>query len=291
MQESCYLRGVRGLAPALSEASCSELRSFAFQAPICPCRDKAMTLQIRSEKKCGITWRCSACKKRRGFFTDSSFEDSSVPPSTWIVLFYHWANGASKETMAKESGALGGPDMVVEVDETEYGRKRKGVHGKEADPKLDVWGCLDRNSGCVILRDFEKLNNEGLKRQKGPARAEEVLPLVRRYVKKGSFVVSDRLRAYRTQLDRMGYKWHGVNHSDGEFVREVEVQARGKTKILPVHSQSIDSIWRHMKDFLAKNAFRQEDYPSYVEEWQWRHNYQAANRFRMFIFSLTLYPF
>ena len=266
MQESCYLRGVRGLAPASSvasrlssEASRSELRSLAFQAPICPCRDKAMTLQIRSEKKCGITWRCSACKKRRGFFTDSSFEDSSVPPSTWIVLFYHWANGASKETMAKESGrsydfvcrfcqrcrnlvanwnednndALGGPGMVVEVDETEYGRKRKGVHGKEADPKLDVWGCLDR----------------------------------------------------------MGYKWHGVNHSDGEFVREVEVQARGKTKILPVHSQSIDSIWRHMKDFLAKNAFRQEDYPSYVEEWQWRHNYQAVDRFRMLIFSLTLYPF
>ena len=44
VQESCYLRGVRGLAPASSvasrlssEASRSELRSLAFQAPICPC--------------------------------------------------------------------------------------------------------------------------------------------------------------------------------------------------------------------------------------------------------------
>ena len=52
MQESCYLRGMRGLAPASSvasrlssEASGSELRSLAFQAPICPCRDTHMWLQ------------------------------------------------------------------------------------------------------------------------------------------------------------------------------------------------------------------------------------------------------
>ena len=48
MQESCYFRGVRGLAPASSAASrlsseASRSEHFScLQAPICPCREKPM---------------------------------------------------------------------------------------------------------------------------------------------------------------------------------------------------------------------------------------------------------
>lgn len=179
---------------------------------------------------------------------------------------------------------MGGKDVVIELDEAEYGRKRKGVHGKCADPKVDIWGCLDRNTGRVILRAFEKLNTDAsARRLKGPASKDEVLPFVEEWVRKNSIICSDRLSAYRNNLEGMGYRWHGINHSTGDFNREQEVVVRRKRKILDVHSQSIDSIWRHIKQWMSKRAFHSMNYPFFVLEWQWRHNNQNADRFQLLL--------
>ena len=35
---------------------------------------------------------------------------------------------------------VGGPGCIVEVDEMEFGRKKKGRFGKAADPKVYIWG-------------------------------------------------------------------------------------------------------------------------------------------------------
>ena len=247
----------------------------------------------------GVCFRCSACKSRRGIYSDSNFEDSPIKPSQLIVLLFHFAQDSGARSMAQEAGVsydyalrvatrcrilinivleeedvpLGGQDQVVEIDECEYGRKRKGLHGRVAATKLDACGVLERSTGKVILRSFEKLNEDAsARRQKGPASASEVLPLVRDYVAPFSIVASDRLRAYRSNLRHMGYKWFGVNHSVGEFVIEGVAEARGARRPLPVHSQSIDSIWRHLKHWMMTRARRQEDYPAYLLEWQWRHN-------------------
>ena len=78
----------------------------------------------------------------------------------FVCRFCQWCRNLVSNWNEDNNDALGGEDVVIEVDETEYGRKRKGVHGKEADTKLDVCGCLDRNSGRVILQYFEKLNSK-----------------------------------------------------------------------------------------------------------------------------------
>ena len=166
----------------------------------------------------------------------------------------------------------------------EYGRKRKGVHGKKADPKIDVWGVLDRNSGRLVLRTFEKLADDASRRRvKGPASHNEVLPLVQEWVRPGSIVCSDRLAAYRNNLNSLGYKWHGVNHCEGEFSRAVPVVAHKKQKTLLVHSQGIDSTWRHLKAWLMEHTRDMLAYDSYVLEWQWRHNNQHADRFLLLV--------
>ena len=66
-----------------------------------------------------------------------------------------------------------------------------------------------------------------------------MLPLVEKFVQKGSIVCSDRLRAYRDNLGKMGYKWAGVDHKSGEFIRHDPIYtSTNKKKLLPVSSNT-----------------------------------------------------
>ena len=51
---------------------------------------------------------------------------------------------------------LGGEDVEVECDETEIGRRQKGVHGHKKVVKGDIWGAVERCSGRVILFIFDE---------------------------------------------------------------------------------------------------------------------------------------
>ena len=84
---------------------------------------------------------------------------------------------------------------------------------------MNVWGCVDRQTGLICFCPFQKLTKTGSHRF-GPAKAAEVLPLVAKCVKKGSIVFSDGLRAYKSKLKRMGYQHSSVNHQSGEYARQ-----------------------------------------------------------------------
>ena len=55
-----------------------------------------------------------------------------------------------------EAVRLGGVGDVVEIDETEYGKKRKGRQGRASDIKLNLWGAVSRISGQLVNCPFEK---------------------------------------------------------------------------------------------------------------------------------------
>ena len=63
---------------------------------------------------------------------------------------------------------------MVEIDETEVWKKRKGVKGTPSKVKMDVCGCVVLCFGTCNV--FKKLNNRGHYRF-GPANGSEVLPL------------------------------------------------------------------------------------------------------------------
>ena len=45
----------------------------------------------------------------------------------------------------------------MECDETEIGRRQKGVHSHKKIVKGDVWGAVERETGRVHLELFDKL--------------------------------------------------------------------------------------------------------------------------------------
>ena len=93
---------------------------------------------------------------------------------------------------------IGGPNKEVEIDEKEVRVRRKGVRGRPANVKVDVWGCVERESGKVWFELFKKETAAGSGRyQFGPAKATDVLPLVTKCVRPGSIIMSDGLAAYK----------------------------------------------------------------------------------------------
>ena len=106
-------------------------------------------------------------------------------------------------------------------------------------------------------------------RRFGPAKAEEVLPLVTRFVAVGGWIVSDRLRAYRSNLSALGYKHIALNHSDAEFVHPTNHD---------IHSQTMEGAWADMKThFRAMHGVLKGRAEDHLYEWMWRRNTQAAS--------------
>ena len=169
---------------------------------------------------------------------------------------------------------LGGVGSVVEVDE-ESGRKRKGLHGHPTSVKMDVWETVDRRKKLVVFKSFKKWHATEDRRRCGPSSAAEVLPFVSQFIAKGTTVFSDGFRAYRCNLDEMGYPHESVKHADGQFVKTTAKKrlTRLVTSMGRVHTNTIDGYWGSFKIHMrGMKSLRTEHMPLFLAEFMWRHN-------------------
>jgi len=164
-----------------------------------------------------------------------------VPLKTWVETVHLWSVKNLFEAIVKTTGlsppavskinalnkairnecvsnpsSLGGRGTVTQIAEAENGHTQKGRKGRLSTVMLDVWEVIDQDSGLMVVSPFKKLSPDGSRRF-SPAKADEVLPLVTRFVSSGGWIVSDRQRAYRFNLSALRYKHialfvHSVDH-------------------------------------------------------------------------------
>ena len=72
---------------------------------------------------------------------------------------------------------LGGYDEEVEVNETEIGRKRNGVHGHSKQVLADVCGVFQRSNGHLWMTTFDKVQEHFDERRFGPPKLKEAMAL------------------------------------------------------------------------------------------------------------------
>jgi len=188
-------------------------------------------------------YKCKSkeCRRIHSVYDGSVFEGYKAV-GKYLVAIYMWATGTTFEGIVRqtkiarqgwshfqkeirermrlqnETKVVGGEGTTVEIDEKEYGKKRKGLRGRATKITLNLWGAVCRETGEVVLKEFDKISEKNTGEPRfGPAKAEEVLPLVQKHIRRGTLVMSDRLRAYRTRIKKMGYKWEGINHSEGPY--------------------------------------------------------------------------
>ena len=121
-----------------------------------------------------------------------------------------------------------------------------------------------RGTSDLVLEELPK------KKRLGPASREEVMPLITKYVRSGSTVMTDGLKAYRVipNVPKKQLKHAYVRHGKEEFTRLVEVEG---VKMM-AGTQKIDGAWGNLKMWLASRRGVVHCYlPEYVREFQWRY--------------------
>ena len=142
----------------------------------------------------------------------------------------------------KMSEAFEGP---VEIDESYFGGKRKGIRGRGAAGKVAVFGILKRGERVYA----QMIANCG---------GAELVPIIRRKVFPASVVFADSWSGYDT-LSVVGYQHERVNH-------ELElVDSKGR------HINGIENFWNQAKRHLRKfNGVPKSAFPLFLQECVWR---------------------
>jgi transposase len=140
-----------------------------------------------------------------------------------------------------------------ELDESYFGAKRiRGKRGRGAAGKTPVFGLLKRE-GKVFVSIVKSCSRE------------ELLPIIKGKILKGSTIHTDGWKAYDGLIVN-GYDHYRVYHSHDEFVR-------GKS-----HVNGIESFWSFAKRRMAKfNGIASEKFNLYLKECEFRWNYKSEN--------------
>lgn len=153
-------------------------------------------------------------------------------------------------------GAIGGPGVVVEIDESKFGKSKYG-RGRDVEGKW-VFGAFERGSKKLLLFPVEKRN------------AQTLTPIIQRHILPGTTIYSDEWRAY-SHLGELGYTHATVNHSE-HFVSESGV-----------HTQNIERSWRDAKSWVLRSGNKVPMYSKYLARYLFARAYSKSERVHHFL--------
>ncbi|XP_076545896.1 uncharacterized protein LOC143305596 [Osmia lignaria lignaria] len=161
-------------------------------------------------------------------------------------------------------GLLGGPGIIVEIDECKIGR-RKFEKGRFREGlwilgTLDIYLKIFRiqvRLGRMIERGGNKYRLEICPNNKRDETT--LLALIQKHIAIGSEIHTDCWKGYQN-LNRHGYIHKTVNHSEN-FV-DPEIGA---------YTQNIESSWRSLRARLSRGGIHQDDLIDHLCEYLWRY--------------------
>lgn len=134
----------------------------------------------------------------------------------------------------------------IEVDESYFGGRRKGMRGRGAAGKVPVFGLLKRG-GKVYAKVIPD------------AKGKTLMGIMEKRIVPDSIVYSDTFSSYSV-LDTSDFKHYRINHSK-------LFADKGN------HINGIENFWnqakRHMRKF---NGVPKDHFPLFLKECEWRFN-------------------
>jgi transposase len=218
------------------------------------------------------SYSCDVCGHHIYPAAGTIFHKSSTSLRVWFLAIYLMSStktGVPAKWLQRESGVTykaawrifkqvrsmldeGGPILsgTVEVDETYFGGKRPGLHGPMGPNKTVIMGFAERGGRAYA----EVIPN---------VRKHTLLPMIEKYVARGTTIYTDELMSYKT-LPLRGYPHESVNHLHREF-------ARG-----PVHTNTVEGFWGNFKRGVdgAHHHISAKYLQRYVDEFAYRFNHR-----------------
>ncbi len=136
----------------------------------------------------------------------------------------------------------------LELDESYFGGKRKGLRGRGSPNKQIVLGILERKGQVrtVVVEDVS---------------AATLLKEITDHTEKGCVYYTDKFKSY-TSLSRYG------KHLQVDHAKEFRRSAHN-------HINGIEGFWSYAKKFLMKyHGVSKQNFPLYLKEIEWRFNHR-----------------
>lgn len=190
-----------------------------------------------------------------------------LPGDAHYHTVYDWYNlyrDKMSESLLENPVQLGGPGVVVEIDKSKWGHKRKYNRGRIVPGGTWVFGIIERGTGRVVLFTC---NNRS---------ADELIPKINRVVLPGTTIMSDEWAADRS-LSRRGFRHLTVNHSEN-FADPVTGS----------HTQTIEGFWANAKThFKEMHGVKATQLPAHLDETMFRWNHKGEDIFDLMIKTIS----
>ncbi|XP_063613495.1 uncharacterized protein LOC134786772 [Penaeus indicus] len=270
-----------------NEASIAYLRDHGVLPLGVSCPRCNKPCHYRAERH---TWYCGAYRKiaktkrrKQCYFSVSDFKGSflsgaKIEPYKVICFANHWlskqwdyqtvreclgisvATGAAWQKYCSEvtehwldnQEPIGGPDIVVDIDETLFG-KLKYEKGKSLS-QIWVFGGIERDSKNYFIFPLEEPLSQNL------------MSLIQKFILPGSVIVSNRWNAY-SSINNYDYIHQVINHS-GDSTDEENAQA---------HTQSTELLWRDIKEWTPGPGNRLQFYKQYLSRLLFLQHHTFSN--------------
>lgn len=229
---------------------------------------------------------CGQTKKKFTVITGTLFHGTQIPLPKWFCAIYLVLNhkkGLSSAQLARDlsisqKGAwfvlmrvrkalgienyneLGGEGQIVESDESFYGGKNKNRHankkvknsqGRSFKDKTAITGMIERGGKLTAVVTIN-------------TSPEVMQPVIKKYVAKGSILVSDDWRGYNGLNTH--YYQYTIKHSDKGYKHDYDSSI--------IHTNTIEGAWKIMKNSLRDmyNHVSRKHLQDYVDEFVFRYN-------------------
>ena len=187
-----------------------------------------------------------------------------------------WRSFCSEVTLhfIDKQEAIGGPGIVVEIDET-FIVKRKYDRGRVLSQTW-IFGGIERESKKAFIIPLYDNENKRIM----PRTADILIPLIKKYIKPNSTIISDGWAAYRT-IGENDYIHKVINHSK-EFVSNEDKA---------IHTQNIERLWRDLKEWIKRPGIAATYLHQYVGRYLFARFYGNESLHHFLITAADLYPF
>lgn len=243
-------------------------------------------------------WKCRDCRKQFSIKVGTVFEDSPLPLSKWLPavwLLANCKNGVSSYELARaidvtqktawymlhrirlameDGNGIGGQmEGEVEADETYVGGLAKNMHEARRERVITGTGGHNKTAVLGILHRGEDGNRVRARVIKKPDK-EAVQQEIRKHVRRGSSVYTDRHWAYRG-LDA-DYLHEAIDH--------VKAYVRGR-----VHTNGLESFWSLLKRAVRGTYVSIDPFHlfRYVDEQAFRFNHRQQSDAERFMAMLS----
>ena len=257
----------------------------------CDICKKNQSLYKCSKKGIGYIFGCkNLSSHEQSILTNSFFENSKIVPQDILLFIRSYLIGLNNKTCCSEVGISeqtgvdwtnfirdifveevydvlnSGQQLsgVVEIDESLFGHKYKYNKGHRTGTGVWIFGLIQKTK---TFEDTPKLLLFPVEQRDKAT----LLPIILKYVKKGSIILSDSWGAY-FDLNELNYKHFSCSHKSS-FEQKYVNKTTGKT--ISINTNSIEGAWAHAKHhFKTIYGCHASTFNSHLCEimWRWWHN-------------------